>query len=136
MKKQSEETPRETINVVAAVVKEGDKYLCMQRPRSRRRYISEHWEFPGGKVEEGESGHEALVREIKEEMDWDIYVGRRIGTVEHSYRDFDIRLTAYWCRGSEGEFKLLQHLDAKWLTREEMEDLKWTEADRKMLELI
>ena len=93
MKKQTEETPRETINVVAAVVKEGDKYLCMQRPRSRRRYISEHWEFPGGKVEEGETDHEALVREIKEEMDWDIYVGRRIGTVEHSYRDFDIRLT-------------------------------------------
>ena len=67
MKKQSEETPREAINVVAAVVKEGDKYLCMQRPRSRYLYISEHWEFPGGKVEKGESDHEALIREIKEE---------------------------------------------------------------------
>ena len=54
--------------VVAAVVKDGDKYLCMQRCRSRLPYISEHWEFPGGKVEQGESYHEALIREIKEEM--------------------------------------------------------------------
>ena len=136
MDNQTEETPRVAIHVVAAVVKEGDKYLCMQRKRSRRNYISEHWEFPGGKVEEGETCHEALVREIKEEMDWDIYVGRCIGTVEYAYPDFDIRLTAFWCRGGEGEFKLLQHLDAKWLTREEMEDLKWTKADSKLLELI
>ena len=68
MERESEKVSRETINVVAAVVKEGDKYLCMQRPRSRRRYISEHWEFPGGKVEEDETDHEALVREIKEEQ--------------------------------------------------------------------
>ena len=136
MDKQTEEIVRPTVNVVAAVVKDGDKYLCMQRKRSRRAYNSERWEFPGGKVEEGESDHEALLREIKEEMDWDIFVGGRMGVVEHAYPDFDIRLTAYRCRGGEGEFKLLQHLDAKWLTREEMNDLKWTEADRKLLELF
>lgn len=127
---------KETINVVAAVVRDGDKYLCMQRLRSRRMYISEHWEFPGGKVKEGESDHEALVREIKEEMDWDVYVGRRIGTVRYDYPDFSIVLTAYWCKGGGGEFKMLEHLDYRWLTREELPSLNWTEADRKLLELI
>ena len=122
--------------VVAAVVKDGDKYLCMQRCRSHYPYISERWEFPGGKVEQGESYHEALVREIKEEMDWDVYVGRKLGTISHEYPDFKVRLTAYLCKGGDGEFKMLEHLDCKWLTREEMETLNWTEADRKLLALI
>lgn len=122
--------------VVAAVVKDGDKYLCMQRCRSHYPYISERWEFPGGKVEQGESYHEALVREIKEEMDWDVYVGRKLGTISHEYPDFKVKLTAYLCKGGDGEFKMLEHLDCKWLTREEMETLNWTEADRKLLALI
>ena len=122
--------------VVAAMVKDGDKYLCMQRCRSHYPYISERWEFPGGKVEQGESYHEALVREIKEEMDWDVYVGRKLGSVSHEYPDFKVKLTAYLCKGGDGEFKLFEHLDHKWLTREEMETLNWTEADRKLLELI
>ena len=122
--------------VVAAVVKDGDKYLCMQRCRSRYPYISEHWEFPGGKVEEGESCHEALVREIKEEMDWDVYVGKKLGTVSHEYPDFKVTLTAFLCKGGDGEFKLLEHLDCKWLAREELEALNWTDADRKLLALL
>ena len=68
-------------NVVAAVVVNDGKYLCMQRCRSKYEYISEHWEFPGGKVEEGESDHHTLLREIKGEMYWDIYVCRRLGSV-------------------------------------------------------
>lgn len=121
-------------HVVAAVIKEGDKYLCMQRGRSRYAYISEHWEFPGGKAEEGESGHEALVREIMEELDWDVYVGKKIGEVEHDYPDFSMRMTAYLCKGGDGAFKMFEHLDYKWLTIDEMQDLKWTEADRKLIE--
>ncbi len=123
-------------NVVAAVITDGDKYLCMQRCRSKYSYITEHWEFPGGKVEEGESHHETLVREIHEEMDWDVYVGRCLGSVEQEYPDFSITLTAYLCKGGEGEFKLLDHLDYKWLTREELDSLNWTEGDRKLLELL
>ncbi|MBQ7422834.1 MAG: (deoxy)nucleoside triphosphate pyrophosphohydrolase [Prevotella sp.] len=123
------------LNVVCAVVKEGDKYLCMQRLRSNKRYESELWEFPGGKVKEGENDYEALIREIKEEMNWDIYVGRRLASVEHEYPDYTITLTAYLCRGSEeDDFKLYSHLDAKWLTREKMNLLKWTAADQKLLE--
>ena len=120
-------------DVVAAVVMNDGKYLCMQRCRSKYMYISEHWEFPGGQVEEGESHHETLVREIKEEMDWDIYVGRKIGTVEHEYEDFTVTLTAYLCKGGDEKFKLLDHLDYKWLSREELEKLNWTEGDRKLL---
>ena len=123
-------------DVVAAVVKDGDRYLCTQRTRSRLKYITERWEFPGGKVKEGESDHEALLREIKEEMDWDIYVGRCLGTVDHDYPDFSITLKAYDCRPGDGDFKLYEHLDARWLTREEMKNLRWTEADRKLLELL
>ena len=120
-------------HVVAAVITDGDKYLCMQRCRSTHDYISEHWEFPGGKNEEGESDHHTLVREIREEMDWDVYVGRKICTVVQDYPDFTITLTAYYCKGGDGEFKLLDHLDYKWLTREELDSLNWTEGDRKLL---
>lgn len=123
-------------NVAAAVVVKDNKYLCVQRCRSQFLYISEHWEFPGGKVRIGESDHEALVREIKEEMDWDIYVGRCLGTVEQDYPDFSITLTAYLCKGGDEDFKLLEHLDYRWLEKEELESLKWTEADRKLLELL
>jgi 8-oxo-dGTP diphosphatase len=123
-------------DVVCAVVCEDGKYLCMQRLRSRKSYESERWEFPGGKVKEGENDYEALIREIKEEMDWDIFVGRKLGTVEHDYPDYTISLTAYLCRGSKEAFKLLSHLDAKWLPREKMNVLSWTEADRKLLEML
>lgn len=127
---------RKHLNVVCAVIRDGDRILCTQRCRSDKDYISEHWEFPGGKIESGESPEEALIREIKEEMDWDIYVGKRIGTVENHYPDFDIQLTAYDCMARDNNFKLLEHLDAKWLTKEEMKNLQWTEADRKLIELL
>ncbi|MBR5084037.1 MAG: (deoxy)nucleoside triphosphate pyrophosphohydrolase [Prevotella sp.] len=122
--------------VVAAVIKDKDKYLCMQRCRSEYEYTSEYWEFPGGKVEEGESEHHALLREIREEMDWDIYVGRCIGSIAHEYPDFSITLTAYLCKGGDGDFKMLKHLDCKWLTKKELPSLKWTEGDRKLLPLL
>lgn len=124
------------LKVVCAVVKDGDKYLCTQRLRSHKRYESELWEFPGGKVKEGENDYEALIREIKEEMDWDIFVGRRLGSIDHEYPDYVITLTAYLCKGGDEDFKLFFHLDAKWLTREKMDNLRWTEADRKLLETL
>ena len=130
------EPETEVINVVAAVVKRGDTYLCMQRCRDEHDYISEHWEFPGGKCQEGESDHEALLREIKEEMMWDIYVGRQLGTVTYEYPDLTIRLTAYLCLAEDDDFKMLEHLDYRWLRREEMDELEWTDADRELLKLL
>lgn len=124
-------------DVVGAVIQRGDKFLCMQRTRSQYPYISERWEFPGGKVERGESDHEALLRELKEEMDWDIYVGRQLGTVDYDYPDFSVTIRLYLCKGGdEDDFKLLEHLDYRWLTREELPTLNWTEADRELLSVI
>lgn len=128
---------RKHYDVVAAVVVDGDKYLCMQRCRSKYSYITEHWEFPGGKVEDGETHHHTLVREIREEMDWDIYVGRKIGTVDYEYPDFAITLTAYLCLAADEDFKLLEHLDYRWLERKDLLSLRWTAADEKLIrELI
>ena len=120
-------------NVVAAVIRKDDKILCMQRCRSHHPYISEHWEFPGGQVEEGESHHETLIREIKEEMDWDIYVGKQLGSVDHEYPDFSITLTAYECMARDEHFKLLEHLDYQWLERKDLLTLNWTAADRELI---
>lgn len=130
------EKKKKHFKVAAAVIVDDGKYLCMQRCRSELDYITERWEFPGGKVEKGESHHEALLREIKEELDWDIYVGRCLGTVEQDYPDFSITLTAYLCKGGDGEFKLLDHLDYKWLEKDQLDTLKWTEGDKKLLELL
>lgn len=126
-------TKKNHINVVCAVIRDGSTVLCVQRCRSQRDYISEHWEFPGGKVEEGESPESALIREIKEEMDWDVYVGRPLATVSHEYPDFTITLTAYDCMVHNHDYKLLEHLDARWLEPGEMDALNWTEADRKLI---
>jgi 8-oxo-dGTP diphosphatase len=123
-------------HVVAAVVMKDGKVLSMQRCRSKYNYISEHWEFPGGKVEAGECDHEALIREIKEEMDWDIFVGRKLGEVTHEYPDFTIHLSAYLCVPGPGAPTLLEHLDSRWLRPDELDGLNWTEADRELLPFI
>ena len=121
------------LDVVCAVVQKEGKYLCMQRLRKGPDYVAEHWEFPGGKVKAGESREQALRREIKEEMDWDIYVGRQIGQVEQAYPDFTITLTAFDCWARQFDFKLLQHIDYRWLPFSLLGQLSWTEADRQLI---
>lgn len=134
---QPMEKTKKPTRVVCAVVQRGDLYLCMKRTRSHYSYISERWEFPGGKVERGENDYEALLREIREEMDWDIYVGRKIGEIDYEYPDFSTHLVAYRCRCDEGDdFKLLDHLSYRWLPREELHTLKWTAADEELLKLL
>lgn len=131
------EKTKEPTRVVCAVVERNGKYLCMKRTRSRYAYISEHWEFPGGKVEQGECDHEALLREIREEMRWDIFVGQKIAEFDYDYPDFSTRLVAYLCRcDDEDSFKLLDHLDYRWLAADELESLEWTAADRELLKYI
>lgn len=130
-------TTKQPTRVVAAVVQDGDKYLCMQRCRSEKYdYISERWEFPGGKIDDGEHPVDALVREIKEELDWDIFVGKELGHIVFHYPDFSVDLTAYLCKGGNGDFKMLEHLDCKWLTPSEWHSLNWTDADRALLPLL
>ncbi len=123
--------------VVAAVIKRGEQYLCMRRCRSKYSYISERWEFPGGKVEPGENDRKALEREIEEEMDWRITAGNMVGTVDYTYPDFSITLAAYLCKAPiEDNFKLIDHIGYKWLTADELSSLEWTAADAELIKLI
>ena len=117
------------IEVVAAVIIQYGKVLCVQRPQNDKDYISFKWEFPGGKVEVGENREEALVREIQEELAAEIHELQFLMTVEHSYPDFHLTMHAYSCTLKTEEISLREHVDMKWLATEELNQLDWTEAD-------
>ncbi|MDA8819282.1 (deoxy)nucleoside triphosphate pyrophosphohydrolase [Schleiferiaceae bacterium] len=118
-----------SIKVVAAVIIQDGKVLCVQRPKHTKEYISLKWEFPGGKVEVGENREEALVREIQEELAAEIHELQFLMTVEHSYPDFHLTMHAYSCTLKTGEISLREHVDMKWLATEELNQLDWAEAD-------
>ena len=123
-----------TIEVVAAVICHERKVLCVQRAVHERKYVSLKWEFPGGKIEVGESREEALVREIEEELVVEIHELLYLMTVEHSYPDFHLTLHAYTCALKAGEVKLREHVDLKWLSVEELDQLDWVAADLPVVE--
>ena len=124
------------VEVVAAVIKSCDKYLCVQRGVTKFPYTSFKFEFPGGKVEGNESLQEALEREIREELECAIIVGELLLTVDHSYPDFNIRMHCFLCSASNKEFTLNEHINALWLTPQEMLDLDWAEADKPIVRLL
>lgn len=105
-----------SIEVVAAVIRSGGKYLCVQRGRTKFSYTSFRYEFPGGKVEKGESLQEALQREIMEEMDYTIEVGEKLLTVHHIYPDFEITMHAFLCHPIGEQYVLKEHIAAQWLS--------------------
>ncbi len=115
-----------TIRVVAAVIKKENKIFCTQRGYGD---FKGGWEFPGGKIEEGESPQEALVREIKEELDADIKVGDLIKTVEYDYPTFHLSMDCFWCELVSGEIELKEHEDAKWLDKNNIDSVDWLPAD-------
>ncbi len=117
------------IEVVAAVIIKYGKVLCVQRPQNDKEYISFKWEFPGGKVELGENREDALLREIQEELAAEIHELQYLMTVEHSYPDFHLTMHAYICALKNGEITLREHVDMKWLSTEELNELDWAEAD-------
>ena len=118
-----------TIEVVAAVITQDGKVLCVQRGEHAKEYISLKWEFPGGKVEFGENREDALVREIQEELAAEIHELQFLMTVEHSYPDFHLTMHAYSCTLKTGEITLQEHVDMKWLAPEELDQLDWAKAD-------
>lgn len=121
-----------TIRVVA-VIKNENKIFATARGYGE---FKGQWEFPGGKIEAGETPQEALVREIKEELETTIQVGDLIDTIEYDYPTFHLSMDCYWCDVVEGELKLLEAESARWLSKEELYDLKWLPADILLIEKI
>lgn len=118
-----------TIHVVAGVVQFGRKTLCVQRGQHKFSYISEKWEFPGGKVEDGESEQEALVRELQEELHLNVSGLKHLITVDHTYPDFRIIMSTYLCASSSETVVLTEHQKAEWLDLKDLGHKDWAAAD-------
>ena len=119
----------DAIQVVAAAIFQNDKVLSVQRAEHEKEYVSLKWEFPGGKVEVGESREEALAREIREELSVDIEVSEFLMTVEHTYPGFHLTMHVFKCVLDEGEIALNEHVALKWLSIDELDQLDWAAAD-------
>lgn len=115
--------------VVAAIIQRGDEFLCLQRGPSKYDYIAQKWEFPGGKVEAGETQEAALAREIQEELGLVIQVNAPLLTVEHEYADFRIILHGLRCSALTHALTLHEHIAYTWLRRDQLHTLDWAAAD-------
>ncbi len=123
-----------TIRVVAAIITDGSRIFATQRGYGE---YKDGWEFPGGKIEPGESSRDALVREIREELAADIVVGDLLTTVEYDYPDFHLSMDCFRATLAEGSsMDLLEHEAAKWLTEEELDSVDWLPADVLVVEAI
>lgn len=117
------------IEVVAAVIFCKDQVLCVQRPKNKHPYISEKYEFPGGKLEEGETKEEALHRELLEELNISTNIKSFFLTVVHQYPDFELTMHSFMCEVDSKELTLHEHIDQKWLKINELTALDWAAAD-------
>lgn len=122
-----------TIEVVAAIIKKQDKIFITRRSYGE---FADMWEFPGGKIELGESREEALIREVKEELELDINNLEYLTTVEYDYPNFHLTMHCFICEICGGELVLNAHNDAKWVSLEELSTQKWVQADVEVVEKI
>lgn len=127
-----------TIRVAAAVIKASDDKAEPIIFATQRGYgeFKGGWEFPGGKIEVGETPQEALKREIKEELDTEISVGEFIDTIEYDYPTFHLSMDCFWCQIISGDLVLKEHEAAKWLTKEKLDSVDWLPADITLIEKI
>lgn len=126
------------IRVVAAVIKAANEQGEPMIFATQRGYgdLKGGWEFPGGKIEEGETPKEALKREIMEELDTEIKVGKLIDTIEYDYPTFHLSMDCFWCEIVKGELVLKEHEAARWLTREQLGEVEWLPADVTLIEKV
>ena len=122
-----------TINVAAAVIYDGSRIFAAARGYGE---YKGWWEFPGGKLEPGETPEEALKREIMEELDTEISVGELIGRIEYDYPEFHLSMDCFICSIIKGDLTLKEAEDAKWLTKETIDSVRWLPADRVILDRI
>ena len=127
-----------TVRVVAAVIKsinENKEPIIFATQRGYGDFKG-GWEFPGGKIEEGETSEQALKREIMEELDTEISVGELIDTIEYDYPQFHLSMDCFWCEIVSGNLVLKEHEAARWLTKKQLNDVKWLPADVTLIEKI
>ena len=122
-----------TVRVVAAVIRKDDKIFATQRGYGE---FKDGWEFPGGKIEEGETPEQALTREIKEELDTEIQVGKLIDTIEHDYPKFHLSMDCFWCEIMQGGLELKEHESAMWLVPQDLRTVNWLPADEAVVEKL
>lgn len=127
-----------TVRVVAAVIKAENENGQPIIFATQRGYgdLKGGWEFPGGKIEEGETPQEALRREIMEELDTEISVGELIDTIEYDYPTFHLSMDCFWCEIVRGDLVLKEHEAAKWLTADALDSVDWLPADVTLIEQI
>ena len=126
-----------TIRVVAAVIKaEKNGELIIFATQRGYGEFKDGWEFPGGKIQEGETPQQALKREIMEELDTEIEVGELIDTIEYDYPEFHLSMDCFWCSIVKGDLVLKEHEAAKWLTKESLDEVDWLPADKDLIEKI
>ncbi len=125
---------KKEIHVVGAIIKANNKILCAQRgPGKALAYL---WEFPGGKIDLGETDKEALEREIREELLCQITVGKKVTTTRYEYDFGFVNLTTFECELVEGEPTLTEHMAVKWLPVEELDTLEWAPADIPAIDIL
>lgn len=122
------------LEVVGAVIVKGNKFLAAQRPLNKS--LGGLWEFPGGKIEDGESPQEALKREIKEEMSCDIIVNEFIVNDVYKYNFGDVSLSTYYCHLLSSEPVMTEHIDIQWITIDEIDNFDWAPADDATLKIL
>ena len=122
-----------TIEVVAAIVQDGGRIFATQRGYGE---FKDGWEFPGGKMENGETLHQALARELKEELDMEAEIGEMFETVEYDYPKFHLTMHCFLCQLVNKEYVLKEHEAAKWLLPEELDSVEWLPADLGLIERL
>lgn len=122
-----------TIEVVAAIIHQHGKILATQRGHGE---YKGKWEFPGGKIEAGETEQEAIIREIREELNVEIHTEKKVCTVEYDYPKFHLVMHCFWCSIAKGELELKEHQSARWLEKGEWESVDWLPADVEVVKSV